>query len=85
MDETDVVIVAVGNVSRRKGQEYGLRALARVAATIPETGLLLVGRLDRDPTYAKRMGELVTTMSRDCSPARTSSCTRRSRTPTQGP
>lgn len=55
----DVVILSVGNVDARKAPHYAVRALARVAPSLPETRLVLVGRLNREPGYTERIRRLV--------------------------
>jgi glycosyltransferase involved in cell wall biosynthesis len=53
------VMVAVGNVDRRKATEYSVRATVRIVREVPSTFLLVIGRLDRDPEYVRRIRCLV--------------------------
>lgn len=49
------LIVSVAHVSPRKGQAFAVEAMARVRAELPTATLLLVGALDRDPTYVQQI------------------------------
>lgn len=56
---TATVLLNVGNVQPRKDQEFAIRVFARVAALDPSVYLVIVGRLDRDPDYVRRMRSLI--------------------------
>jgi glycosyltransferase involved in cell wall biosynthesis len=52
------LILNVGHLSPRKGQEYSLEAMERVVAELPDTHLCFVGAHDRDGAYVRRIEEL---------------------------
>lgn len=58
LPRTSFVLVAVGTVHSRKGQEYAIRALRKVVDLHPSAHLVLAGRLTRDPEYVESMRRL---------------------------
>lgn len=52
------VLLNVGDVQPRKGQELAIRALQQVVSRTPSTYLTMVGRLDPDTEYVRRILEL---------------------------
>ena len=59
LPENATVIMSVGNVTPRKGQEQAVRAMARIVEGAPSACLLLLGSLDRDPQYLDRIRGLI--------------------------
>lgn len=51
IDQDASIVIHVGNVYRRKGQRLALDVFREVQRTTPDSHLLIVGRLDRDPGY----------------------------------
>ena len=49
------VILSVAHVCERKGQEHAVRALQRLAGSVPGVHLALVGARDREPAYVRRL------------------------------
>jgi glycosyltransferase involved in cell wall biosynthesis len=47
------VVIGVGHISPRKGQQDAVRALAQIASRVPAAHLALVGAFDRDSTYVR--------------------------------
>jgi len=60
-----LLIVHVGNVYERKGQLLAIQAMEAIVRRQPDVRLLLIGRLDRDPTYVKAVRSLISTAGLD--------------------
>lgn len=58
----DVVIISMGHICPRKGQSYAVEAMANVVKQMPSARLLLVGSLDRDAAYVKKIRTQIRTM-----------------------
>ena len=50
-----VVIMSVGHICPRKGQEYAVAAFAMVIGEAPYLHLIMAGALDRDPSYVNKI------------------------------
>ncbi len=50
-----VVVVSLGHLCARKGQLYGVEALAQAVQHAPNIHLLLIGSLDRDAAYVEHV------------------------------
>ncbi len=55
--ESAPVILTVSQISQRKGLHHLLAAFARIAATVPDCQLRIVGAEIQDPPYAARLRE----------------------------
>lgn len=51
----EFVVGCVGEVIKRKGQLYLFQALKRIAATVPNFRLVMLGRFRRDEPYTRRL------------------------------
>lgn len=54
------LILHVGHVCPRKGQDHAVRVMARLAEKAPDTHLLMVGALGRDAAFERRVRGAIT-------------------------
>ena len=51
----ELLIGCVGEVTKRKGQLYLMRALKQIAAHLPEFKLAILGKFERDDAYSRKV------------------------------
>ena len=63
--ESDRVLLSLGRMAPYKGVEYLISAMEQLAPKDPNLRLLLVGRTDHSPEYARRITELATPLVKE--------------------
>jgi glycosyltransferase involved in cell wall biosynthesis len=63
IDAARPIVIHVGNVYRRKGQRVAAEVIRELQRVVPGCCLLMVGRLDRDPTYVDSLRAMLSEYS----------------------
>ncbi len=59
LPEQSFIISSVGHVCSRKGQELAIQAMASIVKKSPNSYLLIVGSIERDPGYVEKLKETI--------------------------